>query len=292
MSKDTLIKNNLLLIIDGSNLMHRNYYVNKELKTKNEVYTGAIYGTIKMIKKFIEKYNPKKIIICFDKSKKTFRNEIFPEYKGTRKPNDIELRSQFPFLLDFCKLTNIPFIQYNRYEADDLIGSIAKNATKYGYNPYIISGDKDTFQLIDKNINVLYLSRNGEGTVKYDEDLFFSKFEITVDKFIDYKAIVGDLGDNIKGVSGIGEKTAVKLLNSYNSIEGIYENLDKIKGKMKEHLENNKESAFLSKILATIKCDIDLPYNELFSNIDYDFNNELLKNFLNSLEINIDFKTL
>lgn len=282
-----------IFIIDGTNLMHRNYHVNKDLKTSDGRYTGAIFGTIKMIKNYYELYKPKKIIVCFDKSKKTFRHLAYPEYKAGRPESDKELKEQFHLLREFCLASNIPYIASDSLEADDLLGSLSKNAVNYGLKPYVVSGDKDMFQLIDKNIQILYLSRDGKGLVIYNNEVFEKEKGIKVEQFIDYKALNGDKGDNIPGVLGIGEVFAVKLLNEYGNLKGIYSNIENIKGKTKEKLEVGKDNAFLSQFLATIKCDVPLPYNEILNcNIPYNFNSEKLKSFLEDLEINLTFEDM
>lgn len=282
------MRNEIILIIDGTNLMHRNHFAYPEnLTDQNGNRTGAIYGTIKQLVSFSKEFNPKQIYICLDISRNTFRREQYPEYKNNRKDTDPALKSQFKLLEEFCSYANIPYVQLINYEADDLIGSLAKNSVKYGFSPYVISGDRDIFQLIDENITVKYISKHGLET--YDLDMLAKNYNnLTPEQFIDLKALMGDKSDNIPGVTGVGEKTAINLLTEYKSLDNIYENTDKLKGKLKENIINCKDLAYLSKKLATIVYNLDIDYNyffEILSDIKYDFENDKVKSFLNRLNI-------
>lgn len=281
-------ENKCILIIDGTNLIYRNYYVHSYRKTKSGIHTGGLYGTIRSIKSYINNFNPQQIFITFDKSEYTFRNKIYPEYKSDRPEPDPELLKQFTMLEDYCKLVNIPFIEMDLYEADDIIGSLACNAKRYNLYPYPISGDRDILQLIDKGIDVVYLSN--KGPVIYKEKELAEEYNIKGSQYIEYKSLVGDPSDNIPGVPGVGPKTAAKLLELYYSLEGIYENIDNIKGKRKERLLENKENVFLYKEILSIKTDLELDYDDYFINyIEEGFNldNELAKDFLKDLEISL-----
>ncbi len=281
-------KENVILVIDGTNLIYRNYFVHSYRKTKSGVHTGGLYGTIRSLQSYISKFNPKQVFIAFDKSEYTFRSEMYPEYKMNRQETDVELLNQFSMLREYCKLVNMPFIEIDLYEADDIIGSLSCNANKYNLHPYAVSGDRDLLQLIDKGIDVLYLSN--KGPVIFGEREFIEEYNINPNQFIEYKALVGDPSDNIPGIPGIGKMTAAKLLGLYHTLEGIYENIDELKGKQKQTMIDNKDSVFHFKELVTIKCDMNLDYNDYFGRyIDEGFNleNELAKDFLNKLEINI-----
>jgi len=281
------IKENAVFVIDGTNLMHRHFYAKPDLTSSDGTPTGAIYGTIKMLKRYAKDFKPQQMYVCFDKHKKCFRNRIYPEYKGNRKPTDERLKKQFSLFQEFCSLANIPFVEIDGYEADDLIGSLSIKAKEYGFCPYVVSGDKDLYQLINKNIEIIYLSN--KGPILFNADKFSEQYDgLKPEQFLDFKALQGDGGDNIPGVPGIGEKTAIKLLKSFGSLDGIYDNLGQLKGKQKENLESSKDIAYRARELATIKCDIDMDYNDFFENSieeSYDFENSEVHNFLNRLDI-------
>ena len=282
--KNLEVEKNSVFVIDGTNLIHRNYYVFQNVKNKNGIHTGGLYGTVRSLRSYVDNFKPKQMIICFDKGKETFRHQLYPDYKGTRKKTDRELKNQFALFEEFCRLVNLPFIEMDLYEADDLIGSLCCNSKEYGLKSYAVTGDKDIFQLIDNEIEVLYLSH--KGPVIYGEEEFVSEYGIQPSQFTDYKALVGDIYENIQGVPGVGKKTAEKLLKSYGSLDEIYNNVDKLKGKQKERILENKNNAYLSRKLSIIKCDIDLDYDRYFIdyvNEGYNLENSKVTTFLNSL---------
>ena len=279
-------KENVILVVDGTNLIYRNYFVHSYRKTKSGIHTGGLYGTIRSLQSYINTFNPKQVYICFDKSEYTFRSKMYPDYKMNRVDTDVELLNQFSMLREYCNLVNLPFIEIDLFEADDIIGSLSCNAEKYNLHPYVVSGDKDLLQLIHKGIDVMYLSN--KGPIIYNENYFEEEYNIKIEQFIDYKALVGDPSDNIPGIPGIGKKTAAKLLGLYNTLDGIYENIDDLKGKQKQAIMDNKDKVFLFKELLTIKCNMDLNYNDYFGRyIDEGFNldNDLVNEFLKELEI-------
>lgn len=267
-------------------MIYRNYFVHSYRKTKSGINTGGLYGTIRSLKSYINALNPKQVFICFDKSNNTFRNDIYPEYKQGRQKTDIELKDQFPMLKEYCRLVNMPFIEIDMYEADDIIGSLSCNSSKYGLNSYAVTGDKDILQLIDKNIDILYLSNNGP--ISYGENELCNEYNIRASQYLDYKALVGDPSDNIPGVPGIGKKTAAKLLGIYGSLDGIYENVEELKGKQKENVVDNKDNAYLFKEILTIKCDMDLDYDDYFIRYveeGFDLNDNGAQEYLKGLDI-------
>ena len=284
--KENSIKKNNILVVDGTNLIFRNHFVHTYRKTSSGISTGGLYGTIRSLKSYAKTFNPRQIFICFDKSSSTFRKKIYPEYKAKRKKTDKELLDQFPVFKEYCKLANIPFIEMDNYEADDLIGSLSCNAKRYGLNPYAVTGDKDILQLLSKNIEVLYLSRSGP--IIYREEDLLEEYNISKEQFIDYKALVGDPSDNIPGVPMIGKVTAAKLLGEYKNLDGIYENVEELGGKQKENILKYKEEAYLYQELLSIVCDLDLDYNKYFNTYvkeGFDLTSRDSKDLLKKLEI-------
>lgn len=279
-------KDNIVLLVDGTNLIHRNYYGHSYKRTKLGIHTGGIYGTIRSLQSYVNKYNPKQIYICFDKSEYTFRSKIYPNYKMNRKEIDEELLDQFLMLKEYCRLVNFPFIEIDLYEADDIIGSLACNAKDYNLDPFVVSGDKDLLQLIHKGIDILHLSN--KGIIRYSEERFIKEYHIKPQQFGDYKALVGDPSDNIPGIPGVGKKTAAKLLNNYGSLEEIYESIDDLKGKQKETILDNRDNVFLYRQILAIDCNMDLDYEDYFKRYieeGYNLENPSLKEFFKELEL-------
>ena len=274
-----------VMLIDGSNLLHRCFHAFMYLAAKDGTPTGAIYGTIKMIISLIAMFKPDIIIFFTDYSRKSFRTDMFPDYKGNRSETDPNLKQQFALMELICEKAGMLCVKKDGYEADDLIGTYANLYKQQGNEVLIVSGDKDLFQLVDENVHLVYSSTK-DGFVEFDEQKCFEKFGLTPHQIIDLKAICGDSADNYKGILGIGEKTATKLLAEYNSLEDIYENIEALKGKTKEKFIEHKENAFLCQQLATINCsvpDISLPIYSYFN---------LGDNLLNFLKEKLDIKTL
>lgn len=281
------IKENNVLLIDAMNLIHRSYYAYPRLTSKEGVPTGAFFGFVKYLKSLQDKYNPKHIIVCSDAHRKSFRTDIYAEYKGTRSETDDELRTQFAFMEKYLSLCNCKFIKLDNYEADDLIGTLAKEANRFGYFAYVVSGDKDLYQLVDDNIHQVYLSTKGMEV--YDEEKVKERYDgLTPAQIIELKALSGDASDNIPGVKGVGDKTAIALLNEYGNLDGVYENIDKIKGKRQENLINDKEKAYLSRELATICTEVPINVDGLFEK-DEDFSlcTQEAYDYLKSLDIKV-----
>lgn len=243
------------IVIDGNSIMHRAYHALPYLSS-NGISTNAVYGFMSMLLKIIDEQQPAYLAACFDVSKKVFRHEFFEDYKAGRKKTDPELIEQFPIIKDFFKAMEVPVIEKEGFEADDLIGSICK--TFDTVDTYILTGDKDSLQLIDANTFV-YLMKKGISDVElYDEQVFTEAYGVKPSQFVDVKALMGDKSDNIPGVTKVGEKTALRLIKDYGSLAGVYDNLDKEKGKLKENLEKDREVAFLSQRLARIDVDINI----------------------------------
>lgn len=266
-----------LVVIDGNSLINRAFYALPLLSNKDGEYSNAVYGFTNMLLKVINEAKPSHILVAFDYGKKTFRNTLFADYKGTRKGTPEELKPQFAILKRLLKAMNICYIEKEGIEADDIIGSITK---KYNTPTIILTGDKDSLQLIDETTEV-WLTKKGISEVAVmNEKTFFEEYGITPIKMIDLKSLMGDSSDNIPGVKGVGEKTAIDLLKTYGSLEGVYENIENIKGKLKEKLITDKSSAFLSKTLATIKTDAEFEEGLDDFGYDYPFGQEVFDIFM------------
>lgn len=253
--------NKTLVIIDGNSIINRAFYALPEMSNKEGLKTNAIYGFTNMLLKIIDTYNPTHISVAFDRKAPTFRHIEFKEYKAGRKKMPDELREQFEPLKDLLDKFNIHRIEIDGYEADDIIGTVSKIAEDNGFKVYIVTGDKDAIQLASNKTTTL-ITKKGVGEVEeYDYDSVIEKYEMTPTQFIDLKGLMGDKSDNIPGVPGIGEKTGIKLIKEFSSIEGIFDNIDSIKGSTKKKLEENKELAIMSKKLATIIRDVPVEFN-------------------------------
>lgn len=245
------------LVIDGSSLIHRAFFALPPLTTKNGVHTGAVYGFCNMLLRLLADVQPKWLAVAFDKSRKTFRTEMFADYKGQRKPTPSELSEQFPLARKVLEAMNIAVLELDNYEADDIIGTFAVHAPQQA-EVIIVTGDRDELQLLSDRTSV-YFTRRGISDLKvYTPQVFAEEYEnLTPKQLIDLKGLMGDTSDNIPGVPGVGPKTALKLISEYGSVENVLENAENISGKaLREKLLNNKDSALLSKKLATIFTDV------------------------------------
>lgn len=268
-----------LLIVDGNSIANRAFYALPFLSNHLGQPSGAVYGFANILIKIIRQERPTHIVIAFDHTRKTFRNEIYSDYKMQRKPSPQELLSQFPLIKEMLDTMEIKVIEQAGIEADDIIGTISKNNNCY---KLILSGDRDLLQLIDDK-TVVWLTKKGVSEVdKVDEKQLMEEYKIKPYQVIELKALMGDTSDNIPGVKGVGEKTALNLIEEYKNIDNVYKNLNNLKPKLKEKLEENKDIAYISKQLATIKtdCDIKLNIDECkllfpFSEKTYNFFNDM-----------------
>ena len=250
----------ILVIIDGNSIINRAFYALPEMSNKEGLKTNAIYGFTNMLLKIIDTYKPTHISVAFDRKSPTFRHIEYNEYKAGRKKMPDELREQFEPLKNLLDKFNIHRLEIDGYEADDIIGTVSKIAEENDFKVYIVTGDKDAIQLASKKTTTL-ITKKGVGEVEeYNYDSVIEKYEMTPTQFIDLKGLMGDKSDNIPGVPGIGEKTGIKLIKEFSSIEGIYDNIETIKGSTKKKLEENKELAIMSKRLATIIRDVPLEF--------------------------------
>ncbi len=247
---------NKLVLIDGNSVINRAFYATPPLTDSKGQPTNAVFGFINMLIKIIGDISPKYLIVAFDRKEPTFRHSMYTEYKGTRKPMPEDLRPQIPLLKEVLKVMGITIYDKAGFEADDIIGTLAK---RYLGETVIITGDKDSFQLVDDTTSI-YFTRRGISDIDIlTIDNFKEKTGINPSQVIDLKGCMGDSSDNIPGIPGVGEKTARSLIETYGSVEEIYNHLEDFKGKTLEKIVNGKESAFLSKKLATIDIKVDIP---------------------------------
>lgn len=256
-----------LLVIDGNSIINRAFYGimgNKMLMTADGKYTNAIYGFLSIMFKIMDDLKPEYLAIAFDLKAPTKRHKLYEAYKGTRKGMPDELAEQMPILKEILRCMNIRIIEKEGYEADDILGTLANLAAKEDINVTILSGDRDTFQLINDKISVRipHTKAGKTETEDFDEKKIADIYELTPKKLIEVKGLMGDTSDNIPGVPGVGEKTAIKLIKEYGTIENLYENVesnnDKIKGAVSTKILENKDLALLSKQLRynRYKCSI------------------------------------
>lgn len=255
-----------LVIIDGNSLMNRAFYALKRpMITKEGIHTGALYGFINMLEKIKKDYEPGYICVTFDLKAPTFRHMAYEGYKATRKPMALELAMQMPLIKDILRAMNIKILEMEGYEADDLIGTVARLGEEEGLYPLVITGDKDALQLAGEKTNILYTIK-GISTFKiYDDVSFEEEYGFEPVLLIDYKSLVGDTSDNIPGVKGIGKVAATKLIKEYGTIENMYGAIDDITPKgVKTKLEEGIQSAVMSKKLATINryVPVDIDFSE------------------------------
>lgn len=247
---------NKLVLIDGNSLSFRAFYALPLLSNKAGIHTNAVYGFAMLLEKILKEEKPNHFLVAFD-GKTTFRHEKYSEYKGGRQKTPPELSEQFPYIRQLLDAYHIKRYELDNYEADDIIGTLSKEADKAGFQTIIITGDRDLTQLATDNVTIYYTKKGVTDVDHYTPDFIAEKYNgLTPNQIIDMKGLMGDTSDNIPGVAGVGEKTAIKLLNQFDTVEGVYEHLDEISGKkLKEKLQNSKEDALMSKELATINVD-------------------------------------
>ena len=269
-----------LFLLDGHSITHRAFYALPLLTNDEGQYTNAVFGFIRMLFSLTDEWNPDRMVVTFDKKAPTFRHEEYEEYKANRKKMPEELVPQIPMLQQTLDKLEIPIIAEEGYEADDLLGTLSKQAAGEGYDVYIITGDRDALQLVSKNIKVMYTRKGLSDLVIYDLDKIFKKYELPPEKLIDMKGLMGDSSDNIPGVPGIGEKTAIKLLKEFDSIDEILNNIDQVSGKKrKENLKKFTDQAKMSYRLAKIKRDIALELDFDKCRIDLYDDGEVVEHF-------------
>ena len=260
-----------LYLLDAYALIYRSYYAfikNPRYNSKGQ-NTSAIYGFVNTLIDLIAKENPTHIAVVFDPPYPTFRHEMYKEYKANREATPEDIKLSIPYIKQLVEGFRIPVIEVASFEADDVIGTLAKQAEKEGLTTYMMTPDKDYGQLVSDNIYMLKPARGGNDMEIVDKQKICTKYKIKDPvQVIDILGLMGDSSDNIPGAPGIGEKTAMKLIEQYDSIENLYEHIDEIKGKQKEKLEENKEQVLLSKELATIKLDVPIQIDPVSLTLD------------------------
>ncbi len=247
---------NKLILIDGHSLAYRAFHaLPVDMKTSQGELTNAIFGFTSMLLNVLRDEKPTHVAVTFDKGR-TFRHDIYPEYKAHRAKMPDEMRSQMARIRQVVETLGIPIFEQEGYEADDLLGTLSRQAEEQGVDTLIVTGDRDLLQLVDERVHVLTSRRRFSDTIIYDTESVKQRYGLAPAQLVDLKAMMGDQSDNIPGVRGVGEKTATKLLQQYDQLETIYEHLDKVQARFRSKLEAEREQAFLSRRLATIVRDV------------------------------------
>ena len=256
-----------LVLVDGNSIMNRAFYGimgSKMLTTKDGKYTNAVYGFLAILFKLLEEIEPQYLVVAFDLKVPTARHKLYEGYKANRKGMPDELAEQMPIIKEILTAMNIDIVEMEGYEADDIIGTLSKYGEEQGLEVTILSGDRDTFQLATDKVTIR-IPRTKGGKTETDEfnrEKIIETYGIEPKQLKDVKGLQGDTSDNIPGVPGIGEKTALSLIQKFGSIENLYEKVDKneaeLRGKQKENIENNRDLAFLSKTWGTINLEVPI----------------------------------
>ena len=278
-----------VILVDVNNLMFRSYYAtlySGSMMTNSEGFpTNALYGFVNMMNKIISEENPEYIMVAFDIGK-TFRHEKYDYYKGKRDETPEDLKKQFPVAKKILNAMGIKYFELAGYEADDIIGTFAKKVDEEAeFVATIVSSDKDLLQLISEDVDVKLLKQ--KDYIRMNREVFMNTYGLEPIKMIDLKSLMGDQSDNIPGVKGIGEKTAIKLLQTYSSLDGVYQNIENIKGATKQKLITDKDNAYMSYDIATIYREVPIDTN--LDNIKYQ--NELTDELINIYN-DLDFHSL
>ncbi|MEK7522620.1 MAG: 5'-3' exonuclease H3TH domain-containing protein [Patescibacteria group bacterium] len=275
-----------LLIIDGNAIMHRAYHALPPFKSADGTPTNVVYGYLSMLNKVIVDFKPDYLISCFDTPEKTFRNELFKEYQSQRPKIDDDFITQIPLVKQAVDAAGVVRMEKPGYEADDLIGTITRIFETNKFRVVILTGDKDIFQLITDNVFVA-APQLGLANIKiFDKSEVEKKLDIAPNQIIEYKALVGDPSDNYPGASGIGPKTACKLIHQFGTVENIYKNIDKVESeKVKKILKKERESVLLSEKLATIMTDVEVDLD--IEKLKFKGFNKKLIDFLTQYQMNM-----
>ena len=276
-----------VILLDGNSIMFRAYYATAYtgnlMKTSNGLYTNAIYGFINMMNRILATEDLTHIFVAFDKGKKTFRHQAYEDYKGGRKPMPEEFAMQIPYIKEYLDILNIKRLETDDYEADDLIGTMSKIVENDVDEVLVISGDKDLLQLVHGKVKVCLTKKGITDLEEYNETNFKDLMGFNANQLTDYKGLIGDSSDNLPGISGIGPKTAVKLLEEFGSLEAIIDGVESLKGKVKENILNDAKIGLRSKMLATLELNAKIDIN--LDDIEYKMpNTKKLREFYEMLE--------
>ncbi len=269
-----------LLLVDGNSILNRGFFGLPLLSNSDGIYTNAVLGFMNITLKVITDEKPDYLVVAFDVHAPTFRHKMFEAYKGTRKPMPSELKMQLPVIREVLKAMKVSVVEMAGYEADDILGTLAKRYQKEGFEVTLLSGDRDLLQISDEHIKISIpkTTKGKTETFNYYPQDVINEYGVTPLQFIDVKALMGDSSDNIPGVTKVGQKTATDLIVKYGGLDGVYENIEDQKGKLKENLVNDKDVAYLSKTLATI--DINAP-------VKLNIEDAACKNYLNADSIEV-----
>lgn len=250
-----------LFLIDGNSLFHRAFHAVPPLTSPSGEMVNAVFGFANMLMRIIQTMKPDFMAVAFDHSKKTFRHEEFPAYKATRVKAPDELYAQFPLAKEFLSALSLPFFEVPGFEADDILGTLAKRNYDKDLQIVIVTADRDALTLISDSVSVASPFKGFHNMTFYDRSAVLAQWGITPEQFVDFKALSGDASDNVPGVSGIGEKTALSLLKQYGTLENIYAKIDELSEVLRRKLEAGRDSAFLSRRLCTIRSDVPLDFD-------------------------------
>ena len=253
-----------IVLIDGHSILNRAFFGIPDLTNAEGLHTNAVYGFLNILFKILEEEKPDYLMVAFDVHAPTFRHKMYAEYKGTRKPMAEELRQQVPVMKEVLKAMGVVILEKEGYEADDILGTLAKHCEQQGLEVSLVSGDRDLLQLASEHIKIRIPKTKRTGTEI--EDYYASdvkeKYQVTPTEFVDVKALMGDSADNIPGVPGIGEKTATSLIAAYGSIENAYEHIEEVKPpRAQNNLREHYDMAKMSKTLATIEVNAPVEYD-------------------------------
>ncbi|HET6820192.1 MAG TPA: DNA polymerase, partial [Candidatus Limnocylindria bacterium] len=251
----------ILMLIDGPSLVYRGYFALPPLTMSDGTLVNAVFGFLQIVLRGMQDLKPDFAMLSFDVGRPQFRFDAYPEYKAGRPSMPDDLRSQFPIVRELATMMNIPIRELEGYEADDVIGSLVQHTKRAGVDAYIVSGDLDGLQLVNDHVRLLTTRMGVAATVIYDEAKVMERYGLRPDQMLDYKALKGDTSDNIPGVPGVGEKTAIQLLQQFGTLDGIYERLDEVKGKLRDRLSEHRESAFMSREIGRIVTDLPVELN-------------------------------
>ncbi len=265
-------KRKLLMLLDGNAIIHRAFHGVPPLTLADGTPSNAVYGFASTLLSVLEKFQPDYVVATFDLPGKTFRHDLYPEYKGKRKAMDEDLIPQFDLVKEVVRGLNIEIVEKSGFEADDVIGTLGVQATAAGVDTVIVTGDRDTLQLVDDHVKVFTMSRGLHDMRLYDAEAVYDKMGVHVAQVVDFKGICGDSSDNIPGVKGIGEKGAQQLLEKYGDLDGVYAHIDEISGAQHKKLVADKEMAYLSRTLGVIDCAVPVKLSlSASSSADIDF---------------------